>query len=204
MRTRLFVDFWNFQINWNSRSKKHIDWQKVPHVLLGEAQRIISNGGLTGKLAFEEIRVYSSFEPAKGNDRKLKGWLQSWLDRQPGFTVSIRERKSRQKPIRCRECGHEVAQCCKCQKPYSHAAEKGVDTAICTDLLSLAWEGAYDLAILLSSDADYIPAVERLQTKKFKIINATWHGHGHDLAKTCWAHFEIDSLIPHLERPPQS
>ena len=36
--------------------------------------------------------------------------------------------------------------------------EKGVDTAIITDLLTLAWEGAYDVAILVSSDADLVPA----------------------------------------------
>jgi len=45
------------------------------------------------------------------------------------------------------------------------APEKGVDTAIVTDLLSLASEDAYDVAVLLSSDADHIPAVEWVQNR---------------------------------------
>ena len=52
------------------------------------------------------------------------------------------------------------------------APEKGVDTAIVTDLLSLAGEEAYDVAILVSSDADHIPAVEWIQAHGRKVINA--------------------------------
>ena len=53
------------------------------------------------------------------------------------------------------------------------APEKGVDTAIVTDLLSLAGEDAYGVAILLSSDADHIPAAEWIQARGRKVINAT-------------------------------
>jgi len=83
---------------------------------------------------------------------------------------------------------------------FRQGTEKGVDTAIVTDLLSLAWERAYDIAVLVSSDADFVPAVERLQEKGFKVVNATWQGHGHQLARVCWASFEIDHLIPQLTR----
>jgi len=80
------------------------------------------------------------------------------------------------------------------------APEKGVDAAIVTDLFSLAWEKAYDVAILLSSDADFIPAVTRLQEKGIKVINATWLQHGHDLAKQCWASFNLDDLVEEIVR----
>ena len=80
------------------------------------------------------------------------------------------------------------------------APEKGVDTAIVTDLLALASEGAYDVAVLLSSDADHIPAVEWVQGKGRKVINATWANHGFDLAKTSWAAFDLDSVIPLMKR----
>jgi uncharacterized LabA/DUF88 family protein len=76
-----------------------------------------------------------------------------------------------------------------------------VDTAICTDLICLAWEGAYDVAILAASDADYIPAIQRLQEKKFKVINVTWEKHGFDLAKTCWASLTLDALITKIAMP---
>lgn len=36
--------------------------------------------------------------------------------------------------------------------------EKGVDTFIATDMIRLAWENAYEIAVLASSDSDLVPA----------------------------------------------
>jgi uncharacterized LabA/DUF88 family protein len=80
------------------------------------------------------------------------------------------------------------------------AAEKGVDAAILTDMFSLAWEHAYDVGILVSGDGDLVPAVEKIQDRGLKVVNATWRNYGHDLAKRCWASFSIDPLIPQLTR----
>ena len=80
------------------------------------------------------------------------------------------------------------------------APEKGVDTAIVTDMLALAGENAFDVAILLSSDADHIPAVEWIQARGRKVINATWANHGFDLKRTCWASIELDTVMPLLKR----
>jgi hypothetical protein len=79
------------------------------------------------------------------------------------------------------------------------------DTAIVTGLLSLAGEGAFDAAILVSSDTDYLPAVEWLQSRGFKVINATWANHGHELARACWASFELDAIVSKLRQasPPR-
>ena len=56
------------------------------------------------------------------------------------------------------------------------------------------------MAVLVSSDKDFIPAVDYLQSKNIHIINATWHGRGHELAKICWASFELDSYAASLIR----
>ena len=74
--------------------------------------------------------------------------------------------------------------------------KKGVDTAIVTGLLSLAGEGAFDAAVLVSSDTDYLPAVEWLQSRGFKVINATWANHGHELARACWASLSSTGSSP--------
>jgi uncharacterized LabA/DUF88 family protein len=52
-----------------------------------------------------------------------------------------------------------------CGKGLRRAVEKGIDTPIVTDLLTLAWQDAFDVAVLLSSDADFIPAVQRTQER---------------------------------------
>lgn len=43
--------------------------------------------------------------------------------------------------------------------------EKGVDVALATDLIGMAWEDAYDVAILVSGDADYVGAVSKVMSK---------------------------------------
>jgi len=78
--------------------------------------------------------------------------------------------------------------------------EKGVDTSIVTDLLSLAWENSWDVAVLLSSDRDFIPAVVRLQDKGFKVINAHFPPKGMDLARNCWASIDLRAALPDLAR----
>ncbi len=80
--------------------------------------------------------------------------------------------------------------------------EKGVDAAIVTDLLSLAFRQTYELAILVSGDADFIPAVDYVQGMGgVKVINATWAGRGFDLKKRCWAAFDIDDIASSIQRP---
>ncbi|MFL6127975.1 MAG: NYN domain-containing protein [Mycobacteriales bacterium] len=78
--------------------------------------------------------------------------------------------------------------------------EKGVDAAIVTDLLSLAWQDAFDVAVLVSSDADFVPAVERVQEKGLKVINAAWQGKGHELKAACWASFDLDTIASTIRR----
>ncbi len=201
LRLRVFIDFWNFQLNWNDRTNKTpIAWPKVPIEFANRTRSFLASTGSTDSVTLDETRVYTSIDRSNSNEAKLRGWLDSYLDRQPSFRVFTRERKSQHRPIRCSSCGAEVVECPQCHQPYRKAPEKGVDAAIVTDLLSLAWEAAYNIAVLVSSDADFIPAVEKLQEKGFKVINATWQGHGHQLAKVCWASFEINQLIDELRR----
>lgn len=197
-KARVFVDFWNFQLNWNDRAgDDQIDWTSVPRVLIDEAKKKLEATGITESLALEETLVYASYNPA--TEGKLRNWLESWLNRQPSFNVKVRERKSKPRKIHCSSCGIDN-DTCSCGAPFMWAPEKGVDTAIVTDLLSLAGEDAYDVAILLSSDADHIPAVEWIQARGRKVINATWANHGFDLKRTCWAEIELDALVPIMKR----
>jgi len=43
--------------------------------------------------------------------------------------------------------------------------EKGVDVALATDLIGMAWENAYDVAVIVSGDADYVGAVTKVMSK---------------------------------------
>ncbi len=192
MRVRLFIDFWNFSLNWQARAPGRCDWMLVPRVLCDAAERVLQAGRL-GDLRLEETRVYASYEPRR--EARLREWLHGFLDRQPGVRVFMVERHWRQRPVHCRFCDTGQETCRQCGKPLGRAAEKTVDARLVTDLMSLAWEGAFDVALLVSSDADFVPAIERLQERSFKVVNATWRGQGHELAAVSWASFELDSLI---------
>jgi uncharacterized LabA/DUF88 family protein len=199
-RVRLFIDFWNFTLAWSERAgEARCDWTKVPVEFRAAASAALAKAGL-GDLDLVETRIYASYEPGTEAGRRLKHWLHNFLDRQPGVCVFAAERHWRERAVHCRACDHETVRC-QCGAPFGRAVEKTVDARIVTDMMGLAWEGSYDVALLVTSDADFIPAVETLQTKNHRVVNATWRGHGHELAAKSWASFEIDPLVPRLVRP---
>lgn len=165
MKIRLFIDFWNFSLNWNQRAQgSQCDWRNLPLQLTQQAQLVLAKAGL-GSLSLEETRVYASYET--GKDEKLKGWLNNFLDKQPGVRVFSVERHWKKHPTHCRACHADIYECPSCHAELGRAAEKAIDSRIVTDMLSLAWEGGFDVALLLSSDRDFIPAVDKLQAKNF-------------------------------------
>lgn len=49
----------------------------------------------------------------------------------------------------------------------------------------------YDLAVLATSDSDLCPAVEFLNLRARKIVQAGFPPPGVDLATACWASFDV-------------
>jgi hypothetical protein len=61
--------------------------------------------------------------------------------------------------------------------PDTPATEKGIDVAIAVDLVRLACTSSYDAGILVSADADLMPAIETIFELKLAHIKvATWAG----------------------------
>ena len=143
--------------------------------------------------------VYSSYNPSSRKDNKYKRWAETWLDRQPGIQVSLRERQ-RRRPLDCPHCHKTVDTCPHCKQKINRTEEKGVDTAIATDMIRLAWEQVYDIGILVSSDADLVPAVEFLSLRGRKIVQAGFPPIGSALATACWASFDLFGKRAEFER----
>lgn len=199
VRARVFIDFWNFQLGWNEAAGTGVrcDWSILPRELVRAAERVLATAGNPGTLVLEETIVHAS---AGDGDASLRTWLTGWLDRQASYDVKVRNRRARKRRIHCQACGLDMTDCPSCNAPLMTAAEKGVDAALVTDLLSLAWQRAYDVAVLVSGDADYIPAVEYVQSQGLKVVNAAWSAHGHQLQGACWGSFRLDGMIPALKR----
>jgi uncharacterized LabA/DUF88 family protein len=202
-RVRVFVDYWNFQLSLNSREaaargqddyRFQIDWKKLGPLL---ARQACATAGIDNH-SFEGMIVYTSYNPV-GSD-SFRKWVTTWLNRQPGITVEARERKPRS-IARCPACHKAIADCPHCGKRIQSTVEKGVDTLIATDMIRLAWENAYDLAVLATSDSDLVPAVEFLNLRGRKVIQAGFPPIGIDLATACWGSFDVYPHRDDFRRP---
>jgi uncharacterized LabA/DUF88 family protein len=203
MRMMIFIDFWNFQLAWQeeveAKGGGRIDWFKLAPAFRNKVEEMVVAMGLTPP-TLEGVRVYASVLDKDPQSINLANWLSRVVGRIPGFNLTVMKRSLRDASFHCRECGHKTTHCPNCQKQLRRAPEKGVDAAIVTDMLSLAWEGAYDIAVLVSRDADYVPAVEMLTRKGIKVVNAGWKSGGHNLRSTCWAHFDVSEVVSQMSR----
>lgn len=196
VRVRIFVDFWNFQL---SLRKTLIDWEKLGPWLTLQVGKQFEKAGEVATTRYEGLHVYASYNPNSGNDTRLKHWLTNTLDRFPGVEVVCRERKAKGPP-RCPACHAEVSFCPACQGNMRGTVEKGIDTAIVTDMIRMAWEESFDVAVLLTSDRDFIPAVEFLNSKGRKVVNGFFPPRGMELAKKCWANIQLPPIIHEISR----
>lgn len=196
MKTHIFIDFWNLQLSVNNAttSSYRLDWQKISPWLILQASQAVGR-----PLSFEGTHVYMSYSPNSRKDAGLRDFATNVLSRFPGVQVSLVERKAQNAPV-CPNCHNSIEVCPHCGNRLQRTVEKGVDSAIVTDMVKFAWEGAMEVAILVSSDRDFIPAVQMLNAKGFKVINAHFPPYGMNLSSECWAGIDIRAGLPNLSR----
>jgi len=196
-KIRVFVDYWNFQLTINQREAEdrgvedyrfRIKWFEVGPWLARKACELIQ----VADYSFEGINIYTSFNPNTPEGRGFNRWATTVLNKAPGVNVECIERRPKNYP-KCPICHREIRNCPhqECAALMVGTVEKGVDTLIATDLIRLAWEDAYDYAVLSTMDRDLIPAVTFLRQKGKKIIHAGFPPTGTDLATACWANFDV-------------
>lgn len=184
---KIFVDFWNFQLAWNAHVKPdegsdksyvRIEWKDLPSVLLAELPSVL--GPSTPTLNFKGATVYASVHPGPSDkDKGLKNFLHNVLGQITGFKVHVVERKPRP------------------EKDQSEkTVEKGVDTQIVTDLFAGAINNSYDIALLISNDADFVPAVGVIQDQLNKqIVHVGFRAGGNNIRTASWSHIILDGEV---------
>jgi uncharacterized LabA/DUF88 family protein len=193
LRARIFIDFWNLQLNVNERTypSYRLDWKAMPYLLVIQAEKL-----LKASLQYVGTHLHISYNPNTEQGKKLRNWALNVVAHFPGYYVTVHERRPKRPPT-CPTCHKRVNTCPYCGDRMIGTIEKGVDTAIITDMIKLAWESAWDVGVLISSDRDYIPAVEYLTTKKLRVINVYFPPAGAQLAHACWGTIDLE---PHLQK----
>lgn len=201
LRIRIFVDYWNFTLSCKTMQPGfRFDWSNIGPLFAEEAAKMVNTAI---PHSYEAMHVYGSYSPHMGDDMKFKHWLTSVLDKRPGVVVDAVQRKLKKSPPKCPKCHVATDNCAACGSDMRGTEEKGVDTRIVTDMMSLAWSGGYDVGVLVSADRDFVPVAEELQKRGFKIIHAQINGSGQDLARHCWGVLDVGALMPRFQAAPK-
>ncbi len=208
-KVRIFIDYANFDNAWRSEgpanrnrlaTHNRIDWENLPNILLTELER--KAGIWAAKYSYRGTHVYVSglpegwevkadcpeaiknrFASQKISDNKRRERFQeiSLID---GYHVQFFDRQV---------IFHKDAQG-RCEG--FEANEKQVDTSLVTDLLQSAFTGGFDIAILISGDSDYLPAVRVVQDElNKKVIHAGFENRDHRVRSRYWGHMLLDGAL---------
>jgi NYN domain len=122
----------------------------------------------------------------------VEGFLQG-LELRPGYFVRREPRVRRSG--RCPACGLD----------YEYTTEKRVDTRLVAELIQYAANGAFDAAVLVSGDDDFVPAVEAVNALGKRVWVATWSAEelSSDLRVRCFGQIRLSEGLAafRVERP---
>ena len=176
MRIRLFFDGKNFYRGCRETvPDRRVDFGRLATWLVERA------GGerLWGAHYYTGVEIG---ERAFDNGQSRLDAFLSVVEQLPGFFVRRFPRTMR--TTRCSNCGDT----------FTYSREKEVDSAIVADMVSLAAEDAYDALVLVSGDADFVPALDAVRRLGKLCLVATWGGEGLSARLRGAAYDHIDLL----------
>ena len=195
VRVRVFVDFWNFELSVReARPDFKIDWRALGPHLAREALLIIDE---TAHVDYQGMNVYGSYSD---RDQELRRWSTRTLNTFPGVHVTMVPRRRKHRGPTCPACHQVVSQCPRCNADMRGTKEKGIDTRIATEMISLAWVANYDVAVLASSDRDFVPVVEFLGTRGIKVVHGAFPPQAAELTQKCWGSICIPRICEGFRR----
>lgn len=160
MRVAIFIDGKSFYTGWRERDgEARIDFRAMSRWLVAQ---------VGGSFLFG-VHYYTGVETGdlahSAAQQRLNGFLDM-LEHQPGYFVQRLPRRVR------------YDSCASCGDQHRYTEEKAVDTTMVADMLRLAAVGAFDIAVLVSGDADHTPALLGVRDLGKQVHLATWGGYG--------------------------
>ncbi|KAF0246018.1 MAG: hypothetical protein FD180_1082 [Planctomycetota bacterium] len=183
MRVVLFFDGKNFYAGWKDQAHgRDVDFKKLSQWVV----RAVGGTHLMG--AYYYTGVDDSLPRTPGQE-KLDGFLDM-LAQEPGFFVQRFAQRNR------------THVCSQCQAPHTFSQEKEVDTTIVADMLRLGAVGGFDIAVLVSGDADLTPAVEGVRSLGKQVYVASWgqSGLSSRIRRAAFDHVDLMQGLPEFAR----
>jgi uncharacterized LabA/DUF88 family protein len=209
-----FITTWNEIVHRGERALEHdVDWHALPAVLLEEvAEWQKKMRKAPAAVLYRGMHVYGTlFED--GYFRLLETMLQHEQTSPSKLPLPIRlrretiERWREENAAHKWELTHEIRNVAGCvmvpvyrrtpkeeqlmSAQYTSggipiAPEKTLDTRIATDLIGDATFEVYDMALLVTEDSDFIPAVEFVQEMRGKhVVHVGFGSHTNELRSVC-------------------
>lgn len=173
MKVALFFDGKNFYTAFRKYNPNaEIDYSKLARWLVGDVS------GYRGLLV--GAYYYTGYTPpGEAGSAEFERFLKM-LELHTGYFVKREPRVNRR--ARCGKCGHT----------HTYGTEKRVDTRLVADMIQLAAVNAYDAAVLLSGDQDFVPAVKATNDLGKRVYIAAWLGSGVSKALRALCYGQID------------
>ena len=179
MRVALFFDGKNFYTAFRKDyPNSEIDYGALAMWLTSEVS------GDAGE--FAGAYYYTGYSPSDQDVSSAFGSFLDGLELQTGYFVKREPRVPRK--TTCRQCG----------STEEYSTEKRVDTRLVADMIQLAAAEAYDVAVLLSGDQDFVPAVEAANSLGKRVYIAGWPGSGvsRELRVRCYGQINLEAGVP--------
>lgn len=209
-----FIRTWTGVVHGRDRPLEHdVNWAMLPQVLIGEAsewlrssmrtpQAVVYRGTsvygtlfqddyfklLESMLRMEQAQPSKLPLPIRLRKETIERWreeneahrteLMQAIQQEVGYTmVPIFRRTPRE---------DQLGSCNFTAGGIPIAPEKMLDTCIATDLIGDATFDVYDIALLVSEDSDFVPAVEFVQDMRNKhVVHVGFGSHGNELRGKC-------------------
>jgi uncharacterized LabA/DUF88 family protein len=209
-----FIKTWNGVVHSRDRPLQHdVDWQMLPEVLIEEIGTWLTKARKAPQaLVYRGMHVYGTlFEDSYFT--LLETMLQHEQNAPNKLSLPIRLRKETVDKWReenelykaelTRQIGNvtgcvmvpiyrrtpredQLSSCQYTSGGIPIAPEKMLDTFIATDLIGDATFDAYDIALIVSEDSDFVPAVEFVQEMRSKqVVHVGFGSYNNDLRTAC-------------------
>ncbi len=163
-RCIVFIDGSNFY----HMCKTHLDSTDVEFQAF--AKKISGEGKLT------EIRYYNAIQNQQlyPDAYKAQQKFLSRIRKIPNMSVILGKLKRR--AVRCPRCKKVIPKCPSCLNELVTLVEKKTDVNLAIDLVQLAFENKYDIAIIVTGDGDFAGAVQLAKKYEKTIKHARFEG----------------------------